>query len=58
VSVATDSDQKAAMAVMSPSGTCYYVLDDATTGTTYGSQANATSCLATDAPQYATQTAW
>ena len=58
VSVATDSAMKAAIAVMAPSGTCFYLLDDATSGTTYGSQDDASSCVATDAPQYATQSAW
>jgi type IV pilus assembly protein PilA len=46
-------------AAYSKSGTCFYVSDDATSGTTYGSAASdGTDCLGSDATAGATDPSW
>jgi type IV pilus assembly protein PilA len=47
-----------AAAAMSASGTCYFIKEDVSTGTRYGSTTTAANCTGTQANTSATATAW
>ena len=49
VSVNPSSATVFAAAAMSASGTCYFIKEDVTTGTTYGSTTTAANCTGTQA---------
>ncbi len=57
VSVSSDAAGEFSAAAMSASGTCYYIKDNVSTGTTYGSTTTAANCTGA-AADGATLTSW
>ena len=58
ISVAVPTDPTWGAAAYSKSGTCFYVVDDATSGTKYGLHTGQTSCKGVDAATFATSGSW